>query len=158
MAVLGAVVCSVFFFFQAEDGIRDLTVTGVQTCALPISLDLIAVIIASLRETSLGEDHVIHQSLPRSDPTGHPSAGPASSQGASGASAAGCPGEGHQAPRRRQAQTTSGRTRFPGRGPEPARQRDRRSPAAAHACGERNTALTTPLIIQIGRASCRERV
>src|SRR2546430_7629225 len=25
-----------FFFFQAEDGIRDLTVTGVQTCALPI--------------------------------------------------------------------------------------------------------------------------
>src|SRR2546430_12049158 len=28
-----------FFFFQAEDGIRDLTVTGVQTCALPISLD-----------------------------------------------------------------------------------------------------------------------
>src|SRR5205085_2967196 len=25
------------FFFQAEDGIRDLTVTGVQTCALPIS-------------------------------------------------------------------------------------------------------------------------
>src|SRR2546427_1435357 len=28
-----------FFFFQAEDGIRDLTVTGVQTCALPISGD-----------------------------------------------------------------------------------------------------------------------
>src|SRR2546430_6720496 len=26
-----------YFFFQAEDGIRDLTVTGVQTCALPIS-------------------------------------------------------------------------------------------------------------------------
>src|SRR5207248_6024944 len=25
-----------FFFFQAEDGIRDRTVTGVQTCALPI--------------------------------------------------------------------------------------------------------------------------
>src|SRR2546427_6986802 len=29
----------VFFFFQAEDGIRDLTVTGVQTCALPIYRD-----------------------------------------------------------------------------------------------------------------------
>src|SRR2546421_2624507 len=29
-----------FFFFQAEDGIRDLIVTGVQTCALPISLDV----------------------------------------------------------------------------------------------------------------------
>ena len=26
----------VFFFFQAEDGIRDWSVTGVQTCALPI--------------------------------------------------------------------------------------------------------------------------
>src|SRR5256886_17270170 len=29
-----------FFFFQAEDGIRDLTVTGVQTCALPIFSEL----------------------------------------------------------------------------------------------------------------------
>src|SRR2546426_10096468 len=29
-----------FFFFQAEDGIRDYKVTGVQTCALPISIDL----------------------------------------------------------------------------------------------------------------------
>src|SRR2546430_10856263 len=29
-------VTEVLFFFQAEDGIRDLTVTGVQTCALPI--------------------------------------------------------------------------------------------------------------------------
>src|SRR6266542_1568503 len=28
-----------FFFFQAEDGIRDATVTGVQTCALPISVN-----------------------------------------------------------------------------------------------------------------------
>src|SRR2546428_7485443 len=27
---------ALFFFFQAEDGIRDLIVTGVQTCALPI--------------------------------------------------------------------------------------------------------------------------
>src|SRR5687768_18440400 len=29
--------CKVCFFFQAEDGIRDVAVTGVQTCALPIS-------------------------------------------------------------------------------------------------------------------------
>src|SRR5256885_8656699 len=29
----------IFFFFQAEDGIRDYKVTGVQTCALPICLD-----------------------------------------------------------------------------------------------------------------------
>src|SRR2546430_12392685 len=35
---LGVAFCAglSFFFFQAEDGIRDLTVTGVQTCALPI--------------------------------------------------------------------------------------------------------------------------
>src|SRR5258706_7379793 len=33
------VVKSVFFFFQAEDGIRDWSVTGVQTCALPISIE-----------------------------------------------------------------------------------------------------------------------
>src|SRR6478752_7813265 len=30
-----------FFFFQAEDGIRDVAVTGVQTCALPISAVLL---------------------------------------------------------------------------------------------------------------------
>ena len=29
-----------FFFFQAEDGIRDWSVTGVQTCALPLYLEL----------------------------------------------------------------------------------------------------------------------
>src|SRR5699024_11768324 len=32
-----SVVVKEFFFFQAEDGIRDRNVTGVQTCALPIS-------------------------------------------------------------------------------------------------------------------------
>src|SRR3989440_8658423 len=32
----GSYRCLFFFFFQAEDGIRDLIVTGVQTCALPI--------------------------------------------------------------------------------------------------------------------------
>src|SRR5437762_10358017 len=32
-----ATVFQSFFFFQAEDGIRDTSVTGVQTCALPIS-------------------------------------------------------------------------------------------------------------------------
>src|SRR5437870_5959363 len=34
------VVCMLFFFFQAEDGIRDGHVTGVQTCALPICLEV----------------------------------------------------------------------------------------------------------------------
>src|SRR5438309_2961772 len=33
----GLDISKIFFFFQAEDGIRDGTVTGVQTCALPIS-------------------------------------------------------------------------------------------------------------------------
>src|SRR2546430_5012392 len=37
-----------FFFFQAEDGIRDLTVTGVQTCALPISLFRTVIVDVSL--------------------------------------------------------------------------------------------------------------
>src|SRR2546430_3909840 len=37
LMVVCVVLCAVVFFFQAEDGIRDLTVTGVQTCALPIS-------------------------------------------------------------------------------------------------------------------------
>src|SRR5256885_7902713 len=35
-----------FFFFQAEDGIRDYKVTGVQTCALPIPQGLEAVALA----------------------------------------------------------------------------------------------------------------
>src|SRR5256885_13934449 len=38
-----------FFFFQAEDGIRDYKVTGVQTCALPIWFE---VSLAIARETS----------------------------------------------------------------------------------------------------------
>src|SRR2546430_2094533 len=33
------------FFFQAEDGIRDLTVTGVQTCALPIFGIVVGVVV-----------------------------------------------------------------------------------------------------------------
>ena len=36
MVVGQKVMCFNFFFFQAEDGIRDIGVTGVQTCALPI--------------------------------------------------------------------------------------------------------------------------
>src|SRR2546426_12656402 len=37
MLARAGVVSYCFFFFQAEDGIRDYKVTGVQTCALPIS-------------------------------------------------------------------------------------------------------------------------
>src|SRR3712207_8757278 len=35
------------FFFQAEDGIRDIGVTGVQTCALPIFLAVLALIVVN---------------------------------------------------------------------------------------------------------------
>src|SRR2546427_5505529 len=44
--IIGA---SKYFFFQAEDGIRDLTVTGVQTCALPICSALRACGVRRLR-------------------------------------------------------------------------------------------------------------
>src|SRR2546421_1550369 len=50
-----------FFFFQAEDGIRDLIVTGVQTCALPIYV----VVMARAHEETIkavvraGRDHGI---------------------------------------------------------------------------------------------------
>src|SRR2546430_11550891 len=41
-----------FCFFQAEDGIRDLTVTGVQTCALPIFVQsLVLVIVVNWKAT-----------------------------------------------------------------------------------------------------------
>src|SRR2546428_13947371 len=42
-----------FFFFQAEDGIRDLIVTGVQTCALPIFAALAQLILLSYSRYSL---------------------------------------------------------------------------------------------------------
>src|SRR3712207_9566372 len=42
-----------FFFFQAEDGIRDIGVTGVQTCALPILTQQgLAVLVTSGTRTS----------------------------------------------------------------------------------------------------------
>src|SRR5690606_2094945 len=42
-----------FFFFQAEDGIRDFHVTGVQTCALPICCDTLAKFAAGLADDLL---------------------------------------------------------------------------------------------------------
>ena len=50
---MGCVV--VFFFFQAEDGIRDRLVTGVQTCALPISRNIVRDIFAGLKNIVGGE-------------------------------------------------------------------------------------------------------
>src|SRR2546430_8481312 len=60
-----------FFFFQAEDGIRDLTVTGVQTCALPISRQQPGVV----EPERSGADHPdpdrrrAHTSTPRCNPS-----------------------------------------------------------------------------------------
>src|SRR2546421_6067193 len=50
----------IFFFFQAEDGIRDLIVTGVQTCALPILLDLQAKEIRNNNKNSPSAEAVSH--------------------------------------------------------------------------------------------------
>src|SRR5258706_7321456 len=47
----------IFFFFQAEDGIRDWSVTGVQTCALPISRRRV-----SARSTSVAASSCRHSS------------------------------------------------------------------------------------------------
>src|SRR3712207_8679337 len=44
------------FFFQAEDGIRDIGVTGVQTCALPISLPAAEGVLGQVLR--LGQRHV----------------------------------------------------------------------------------------------------
>src|SRR5438876_5012546 len=71
---------TVFFFFQAEDGIRDGRVTGVQTCALPI----LAEAVHRRHQDAVGErlDHVAVAVLdlsgerqlgnaPRDEPCGH---------------------------------------------------------------------------------------
>src|SRR5438046_6487306 len=42
-----------FFFFQAEDGIRDWSVTGVQTCALPIAGQSVEAVYVSVAERDL---------------------------------------------------------------------------------------------------------
>src|SRR2546430_12738981 len=52
-----------FFFFQAEDGIRDLTVTGVQTCALPILIPRTA----SFGVAQCGPDEGVADLLARAD-------------------------------------------------------------------------------------------
>src|SRR3954449_13632322 len=53
-------ICFVFFFFNAEDGIRDESVTGVQTCALPINDTATTEIYTlSLRLSDLGGRRII---------------------------------------------------------------------------------------------------
>src|SRR5205809_1486500 len=58
----------IFFFFQAEDGIRDVAVTGVQTCALPIfALVLFVVRLASEVQEAHPAGHPI-QGARRTEP------------------------------------------------------------------------------------------
>src|SRR2546422_8334210 len=45
---------AIIFFFQAEDGIRDVAVTGVQTCALPISVHLREILVSAAFAESRG--------------------------------------------------------------------------------------------------------
>src|SRR6266536_4973852 len=61
-------VISVFFFFQAEDGIRDPLVTGVQTCALPIYRGIHEVVDVAEpgdRATAADQEHVAVEDRPR---------------------------------------------------------------------------------------------
>src|SRR5690606_38976620 len=60
-ATLPSTLSAYFFFFQAEDGIRDFHVTGVQTCALPISLT--PTLAAMLRDPLLQERFRRHVAL-----------------------------------------------------------------------------------------------
>src|SRR5437763_12552278 len=56
-----------FFFFQAEDGIRDTSVTGVQTCALPISRRLPVLRDLGLVGTTRGVIRLACEILPARD-------------------------------------------------------------------------------------------
>src|SRR2546430_13400092 len=63
-----------FFFFQAEDGIRDLTVTGVQTCALPIfrsaaAFSTVAVSASYMMAQMIGAGSLIKILIPSLDST-----------------------------------------------------------------------------------------
>src|SRR5258708_38696962 len=53
----------VLFFFQAEDGIRDDLVTGVQTCALPISY--IVIVIDELADLMMVDTNNVEESITR---------------------------------------------------------------------------------------------
>src|SRR2546429_3042200 len=58
----------IFFFFQAEDGIRDVAVTGVQTCALPIYGDFHAIGSAHNLLAALVDAHLFHGNELHLDP------------------------------------------------------------------------------------------
>src|SRR6266478_7526330 len=60
----------VFFFFQAEDGIRDLTVTRVQTCALPILGEDEGDDLADHHQLAVGEVDHLHDAEDQRDARG----------------------------------------------------------------------------------------
>src|SRR5437867_13187551 len=59
--------CCLIFFFQAEDGIRDRTVTGVQTCALPIYPETAAAVRAILEDVRARGDEAVREQARRLD-------------------------------------------------------------------------------------------
>src|SRR5216684_4961639 len=69
------------FFFQAEDGIRDVAVTGVQTCALPISTGGTLVVVER-RAVQLLAPEPRSEQEPRLDPCELPRNGPERAQAA----------------------------------------------------------------------------
>src|SRR5690348_17416662 len=55
----------IFFFFQAEDGIRDGRVTGVQTCALPISLGAHVIQADAIGRELMSPGHAVYDEILR---------------------------------------------------------------------------------------------
>src|SRR5205807_5341541 len=70
------VLCFSFFFFQAEDGIRDYKVTGVQTCALPIWAHADRRVRLVARAVELGGAALPRTERHRTCPLRHPQGGP----------------------------------------------------------------------------------
>src|SRR5690554_7225555 len=60
-----------FFFFQAEDGIRDAYVTGVQTCALPILDKIVKKVNKEFEKTSVQIEGLITDALNQFDHLQH---------------------------------------------------------------------------------------
>src|SRR6266498_2518545 len=80
-----------FFFFQAEDGIRDADVTGVQTCALPISRGLLGLADAPAVGSLAAERGAVQGRAPRLPVRHRPRALRPRAPGAFGSGRHGCP-------------------------------------------------------------------
>src|SRR5260370_17062581 len=64
-----------FFFFQAEDGIRDSSVTGVQTCALPIFPEPSSSVAATLVRRRLGDSRELRHPFAHHASSDHQASG-----------------------------------------------------------------------------------